>query len=113
MGAPELLILPQEPPTEHLSPDLREAVRRYRIELEDGRSFLLILDHGHLSLEEGGGTADCVISCTMENFHHMLSGEANLLTLFARGEVRTSGDLVSARLLYRFLRLTRRSEVHP
>jgi putative sterol carrier protein len=113
MGVPELLILPQAPPTEQLPPDLRAAVRRYGIETDDGRSFMLTLDHGHLSLEEGGGPADCVISCSMDTFHHVLSGESNLLTAFLRGDARMRGDLVSARMIYVFLRHTRRSGGHP
>lgn len=112
MSTPEVLILPQAPPDEQLPPDIREAVARYRIDTDDGRSFLLTLDHGHLSLEEGEGTAECVLSCSMENFHRVLSGEINLLPAFVRGDVRMKGDLRKARLIYRFLRLTRSRGEH-
>ena len=107
MGASEVLILPQAPSADRLPPDLREAVARYRINTDDGRSFLLTLDHGRLALEERAGTADCVLSCSMEAFHRLLSGESNLLTAFMRSELRMTGKLPEARLLYRFMRLTR------
>ena len=107
MGAPEVLILPQAPSADRLPPDVRDAVAHYRINTDDGRSFLLTLDHGRLSLEERGGAADCVLSCSMETFHRLLSGESNILTAFMRSEVRMSGKLPEARLLYRFLRLSR------
>jgi putative sterol carrier protein len=113
MSTPELLILPQAPPSEQLPPDLRESLDRYRIDLDDGRSFILTLDHGHLSLEEGAGEATCVICCTMETFHRVLSGETNLLTAFMRGDVRMKGELLSGRRLYRFMRLSRGKGDHP
>ena len=49
----------------------------------------------------------------MDTFHHVLSGESNLLTAFLRGDARMRGDLVSARMIYVFLRHTRRSGGHP
>jgi len=110
----ELLILPQAPPTEQLPPEIREAVAGYRFTLEDGRSLLLTLDHGHLSLEEGaGGKADCMLSCSMELFHRILNGEANLLTAFLRSDVRASGNLEVLLRLHRFLRLCRGRGEHP
>src|SRR6185503_18336203 len=99
MHANEMLTLPQAPPADQLPPEIRDAAARYRIDLEDGRAFMLTLRQGRLSLEESGGEADCVFSCSMEAFHRVLSGELNLLTAFMRSEVRMSGDLVSAKRL--------------
>ena len=107
MGVPELLILPQAPPLNQLPPDLHDAQARYRVEIEDGRSFLLTIDHGRLSLKEDGGEGDGVLKCSMDVFHRVLSGDVNLLTAFIRGDVRMSGDLRAIKALYRFLRLCR------
>jgi putative sterol carrier protein len=107
----ETLILPQTPPADQLPPDLRVSTR-YRVKLEDGRSFMLSLDQGRLTLREGTGQADAVISCTMEQFRQMLSGQLNMLTAFMRGEMAMSGDLEASGRLYQYLRLTRNGG-HP
>jgi putative sterol carrier protein len=100
-----MLILPQPPPADELPPDLRLHTT-YRVELKDDRRFMLSIDQGRLSLEEGTGEADAVIHCTMEQLHHLLSGQFNMLTVFMRGEMSMSGDLAAAGRLYRYLRLT-------
>lgn len=98
------LILPQPPPADQLPPDLRASMK-YRVELEDARSFMLSLDQGRLRMEEGKGEADAVFHCTMEQFHDLLGGQLNLLTAFMRGEMSMSGNLAAAGRLYRYLRL--------
>ena len=110
----QLLTLPQSPPADRLPPEIRDNVSRYRIELDDGRTFLLTLDHGHLEIEDGGhAKADCLLHCSAENFQRLLGGDWNLLTAFLRGDLRMTGDLEAAVRLYRFLRLTRGKEQHP
>jgi len=106
MGAQSLLTLPQAPPADQVPPEIRETVARYRINLSDGASYVLSLRHGRLSLEDAGGEADCVVSCARETFRRVLNGEANLLTAFMRGDAVLSGDLASAKRLYRYLRLS-------
>jgi putative sterol carrier protein len=101
----ETLTLPQPPPAVMLPPVLREGVARHRFELSDGHSFLLTLARGRLSLEEAGGEADAVYQCSRDELHRLLSGELNLLTALMRGDVQVSGDLESAKRLYRYLRL--------
>jgi hypothetical protein len=113
MSANEMLTLPQAPSADQLPPDMRDAVSRYRVELEGGRTLLLTLRHGRLSIEEGAGEADCVLTCPLELFHHALSGEVNLMTAFMRGDLAMSGDLVAAKRLYRYLRLSRTRGEHP
>jgi ubiquinone biosynthesis protein UbiJ len=85
----------------------------YRWELEDGRSFILRLVSGRLSLEEGAVEADCVFRCPMSDLSRALSGRINLLTAVMRGDIHLQGDLELAKRLYRYLRIGRMQEVHP
>ena len=111
--ANETLILPQTPPMDQLPPELRELRARFRFDLDDGRSFMLTLDQGRLSLEEGAGEANCVLTCSMEQFIRALSGRWNLITAFMRGDIHLQGDLEKAKRLYRYLRIARTEDGHP
>jgi putative sterol carrier protein len=113
MCANAVLTLPQAPPADQLPPEIRETTARYRIDLEDGRSFTLILNRGRLSVDEAGGEATCVLSCSAEMFLRVLNGETNLMTAFMRSEVLMSGDLAAAKRLYRYLRLSRAKGATP
>ena len=108
--ANETLILPQTPPMDQLPPELRELRGTYRFELDDGRSFMLRLDRGRLSVEEGSAEAECVLRCTMTSFMRALSGRLNLLTAFMRGDIQLQGDLELTKRLYRYLRIARTEE---
>ena len=105
--ANETLILPQTPPTDQLPPELRDMRATYRFELEDGRTFMLRLDWGRLSVEEATGDADCIVRCPMAEFVAALSGKLNLLTAFMRGDIHMQGNLETAKRLYRYLRIAR------
>ena len=108
--ANETLILPQTPPMDQLPPELRETRAAYRFELEDGRSFMLRLDWGRLTVEEGVAEAECTLRCRMEDFIRALSGRLNLLTAFMRGDIHLQGDLELTKRLYRYLRIARMQE---
>ena len=108
--ANETLILPQTPPIDQLPPELRELRGTYRFDLDDGRSFMLRLDRGRLSAEEGSAEADCVLRCPMTAFIRALSGRLNLLSAFMRGDIQLQGDLELAKRLYRYLRIARTEE---
>jgi len=109
----DAMTLPSPPPTDHLPPEIRDTVATYRFDLADGRSFTLALDHGRLTLQEGGAPAPCVVACSPEEFHRLLAGEIHLLAAVMRGDVRIHGDLESARMLYRYLRLVGADGARP
>jgi putative sterol carrier protein len=111
--ANETLVLPQTPSMDQLPPELRETRAAYRFELEDGRSFMLRLILGRLTVEEGSAEAEVVLRCRMEDFIRALNGRLNLLSAFMRGDIHLQGDLESAKRLYRYLRLARMQEGHP
>jgi len=103
----ETLILPQTPAMDQLPPELRETRATYRFDLADGRSFMLMLDRGRLGVTEGAAEAECVLRCSMEAFHRVLSGRMNLLTAAMRGDVHLDGNIENAKRLYRYLRIAR------
>lgn len=109
----DTISLPPPLPTEQLPPEFRDAVATYRVDLSDGRSFALALDHGRLSLQEGGAPAPCVVVCSPDEFHRLLAGEIHLLAAVMRGDVRIHGDLESARTLFRYLRLVGADGARP
>jgi putative sterol carrier protein len=111
--ANETLILPQTPAMDQIPPELRDARATYRWELVDGRSFMLRLNSGRLTIEEGTGEADCLLRCTMNDLMRALSGRLNLLTAFMRGDIHIQGNLEPAKRLYRYLRIARMQESHP
>jgi putative sterol carrier protein len=114
MSSPFAALLPNPPPIENLAPELRETVARYRVELDEGSSVDVLLDHGRLSVEKASGEADCVLGCAGDLLGRLLHGEANLLTAFLRGDVRIrKGNLELAKRLYRFLHAARQRGAHP
>lgn len=113
MPPSDVVVLPEPPPGVRLPPDVRDTVSRYRLDVEDGRTFLLTLDRGRLSLEEPGtGEADCVLRGSRSEILKLLAGELNLLTALMRGDIHISGNIESARRLYRFLHLAGRKGEH-
>jgi putative sterol carrier protein len=109
----ETITLPRTPPADRLNPEFRETTAITRFDLSDNRSFMLTLDHGSLDLREGRDAAPTVFACSPEDFRRALRGELNLLTAFMRGDVRISGDLGTAKTLYRYLRLVNAREDRP
>ena len=107
------LLLPRPPPAERLPPGYRNTVTSFRFDLSDRRSYLLVLDHGRLSAREGGGKAECILSCSPENFRRILNGELNLLIAVLRGSVRFRGNSDAAKILYFYLRLANAREDSP
>jgi len=105
MDVRQQMTLPPTPSADRIPPEIRELVKEYRIELTDGRIFMLRLDRGVLRLEERTAEADCSLRCSAEMLHRFLNGEANLMTALMRGDVRVTGDLEAGKRLYRYLRL--------
>src|SRR5688572_19730875 len=107
MPPTEIAGFPEAPPDAQLPPDIRNAVATYRFDLKDGRAFTLTLDHGRPVLEERDSESpDCVVKCSKEEFTRLMTGKLNLLTALMRGDIRVSGNLASAKDLYRYLHLT-------
>jgi putative sterol carrier protein len=113
MATHDVFTLPPSPPLDRLPPEIRERTARYRFDLDNGRSFVVTLDRGRLALDEGSGETDCIVKTPADLFPRLLSGEANLLTAFMRGDAAMTGDLDAAKRLYRFLRLAQSKEFHP
>ena len=94
----------------NLPPAVKSASLTYRFELEDGRTWDLLLQDGRLSVAEGKAEPDVVIRCAPDEWARVLSGRVNLLTAWMRGDVGMRGDLPAAKALYTFSRYARVAE---
>jgi putative sterol carrier protein len=93
-----------------LPPKLKAATVRYRFKLGSSEQWDILLNQGHLSLDQTKGSPDCLVDCTADELCAVLSGQHNLLTSFMRGDLRIQGPLTAAKLLYTFLRFTHLEE---
>ena len=91
--------------TRGFEPLMDGVTARIRLEVMDGRTtgeWLVDIKEGELSVEKGGGEADCVIRATHETFDDLAAGRTNAMAAYLRGRVAVEGD---PRLLVRFQRL--------
>lgn len=93
-----------------LPPRLQTATVRYRFLLDRGATRDLVLERGRLRVAESPDPPDCVLECTSEEMHALLTGRHNLLTAVMRGDVRVLGTLAGAKTLYTFLRYAQLEE---
>ena len=95
-----------------LPPKLKAATVRYRFTLDRSEQWDILLHQGGLSLDQTGGSPDCLVECTSDEFGAVLSGQHNLLTAFMRGDLRIQGPLAAAKLLYTFVRYAHPEEAN-
>jgi putative sterol carrier protein len=87
-------------------PLLEKAKGTVRLELRGGKgteSWLLALDRGDVAVSRGQEEADATVRTTRKLFGRILTGEANALTAFMRGDLQVEGDptiLVSLQRLF-------------
>ena len=93
-----------------LPPAIKAASLRYRFELEDGKTWDLLLQDGRLSMAETAGEPDAVIRCAPDEWARVLSGRVNMVTAYMRGDVGLRGSLPAAKALYTFSRYARVAE---
>jgi putative sterol carrier protein len=93
-----------------LPPRLQAATLRYRFMLDRGETRDLLLERGRLRVAEPSDPPDCVLECTSEELHALLTGRHNLLTAVMRGDVRVRGTLPVAKTLYTYLRYAQLEE---
>ncbi len=58
---------------------------------------------GHITVEQHGGDADCVVQLGADLLGQMASGRANAMTALLRGDMMVSGDVQLLVLLERLL----------
>jgi putative sterol carrier protein len=103
-------LLDSSGPEKPLPPGARDAVVRYRFDLREGGGWTLKLDQGRLVLDEGGDPVDGTLVCGTDDLPKLLSGEMNLLTAWARGDVEVRGEPGVLKVLHTYLRHAKGAE---
>jgi putative sterol carrier protein len=78
------------------NPAFEQLVGTYRFDVDGQGSWLIKVDHGTISISKGTGEADCVLSCSAEDFEAIITGRQNLLTAHMQGRLRIEGSPVLA-----------------
>jgi putative sterol carrier protein len=76
-------------------PSLAQARGTIRFDLVDGKRtdrWLVSLDRGDVSVSRKNATADCIVRTESTVFEAILSGDANGMASFLRGELTIEGD---------------------
>ena len=68
----------------------------YLFDVSGAGSWLVDAKGGQVSVQEGGGEADCTISVSEENFEKMLDGQLNPMTAYMTGKLKVKGDMGAA-----------------
>jgi putative sterol carrier protein len=78
------------------NPAFEKIVGTYRFDVDGEGSWLIKIDQGTISVSKGTGEADCVLSCSAEDFEPIITGRQNLLTAHMQGRLRIEGSPVMA-----------------
>ena len=103
-------LLESSRPEKPLPPGARDAVVRFRFDLRDGGGWTLKTDQGRLVLDEGGDPVDATVVCEKDDLPKLLSGEKNILTAWARGDVEVRGEPGVLKVLHTYLRHAKGAE---
>jgi len=88
-------------------PHLRGIRGTYRFEVQGAGDWNLTVDDGHLTVRQGKGPADCIITISEDDLVAAARGKLNLLTRAMQGCVEIRGDLQLAQAFHAMIRATR------
>lgn len=74
------------------SADFKKIAGTYRFDLEGEGSWLITVAEGTVTVRKEGGVADCILSCSPEDFERIMTGRQNLLTAHMQGRLRIEGN---------------------
>jgi putative sterol carrier protein len=74
------------------NPEFENLVATFRFDIDGQGSWLIRVDHGTISVSKGAGEADCVLSCSADDFEPIIRGQQNLLTANMQGRLRIDGS---------------------
>ncbi len=74
-----------------------------RWDIADEGSWFVVADNGSVSVEKDLAKADCVLTCSREDFDRMVVGKQNPTTLLMQGKMKISGDIGLAQMFQRIL----------
>jgi putative sterol carrier protein len=72
-----------------------------RCDIEDAGSWFVIVNKGSLTVSRDTAGADCVITCSKEDFERMVVGNQNPTTLFMQGKMQITGNIGLAQMFQR------------
>jgi putative sterol carrier protein len=88
-------------------PLLHEVEGTIRFDLSDSAGnwhvWHLTIDHGKMTVSNGLDDADCVLTCSLEDFDRVIQGKQNLVTALMQGRVQLTGDIFLAQMFTRLL----------
>ena len=68
----------------------------YKFDIDGAGSWHVDVDDGKVSVSEGDGEADCVISTSAETFRKIASREQNPTAAYMSGKLKVKGDMGQA-----------------
>ena len=68
----------------------------YVFDIEGEGEWLVKVADGAISVSEGGGDADAIISTSSETFGKIVAGEQNATTAYMTGKLKIKGDMGAA-----------------
>jgi putative sterol carrier protein len=68
----------------------------YVFEIEGAGQWKVDVDNGKVSVTQGGGDADAVISASQETFQKIIAGEQNPTSAYMTGKLKVKGDMGAA-----------------
>jgi putative sterol carrier protein len=68
----------------------------YLFDIEGAGQWKVDVDDGAVTVTEGGGDADAVISASQETFEKIVAGEQNPTSAYMTGKLKVKGDMGAA-----------------
>src|ERR1700704_2164658 len=68
----------------------------YVFEIEGAGEWMVDVDDGKVTVTEGGGDADVVISTPQETFEKIVAGDVNPTSAYMTGKLKIKGDMGAA-----------------
>ena len=68
----------------------------YKFDIDGAGTWVVGLDNGRVSVTEGDGDADCVISASAETFRKIANREQNPTAAYMSGKLKVKGDMGQA-----------------
>ena len=70
-------------------------------DIEDVGSWFVVVNNGSLTVSRDTVGADCMFTCSQEDFERMVVGKQNPTTLFMQGKMTITGNISLAQMFQR------------